>query len=396
MLKLKRRHLSKNLVLLACLMLIIFILCTFLLQLKSKDNQYDIEDIIPKMDSLEVDLDSSIYSYNSNGFPSLEPSKIRDKFHQKIDILKMPAQKPSQVLSTHLNYDQLNNKHTSLHNVTANATNNSHIIRRPSAKPTKHKHFLVILVVSAPGNVLYRQAIRKTWARDLNIFGVTLRFLVGRNDRWDDIVSREVTLHNDVIFHPNEDVYESLPQKVFHGFSWALSLKPRPSYVMKVDDDTILYLPLLVDLLNHHVINSTQILGSLTVNSPVVRDPSDKWAVSQLDFPFSTYPPYVSGGAYVMSTSAILCITSQREASFTVLHKEDVLVTGVLARRCQLTPRGHAGFAGENSTSASACDFLKNQRVSSINHKEKDFYRIHEEMQEILRTMDIKRNLVKC
>ncbi|XP_005098798.1 beta-1,3-galactosyltransferase 5 [Aplysia californica] len=261
----------------------------------------------------------------------------------------------------------------------------------PSTDPDNVGLFLAILVVSRPNNVLFRQAVRKTWGLNLSEMGATVQFLVGRDEHWDDIVDRESRMHNDLVIIEEQDTYEYLPNKVLEGFVWALRQAPKPKFVMKVDDDTILNVPYLIQELRSNVINSSQILGAVCVNSSVIRDFGDKWSVSFLDFPFPTYPPYVFGGAYVMSLSAASCIMQARAKTFDWLQLEDVYVTGLLAGKCGITPRGHPAFSHWSDSKASACDFVLNLRISSVNHTEHEFFQIYSDIQELLRSKNITR-----
>lgn len=252
--------------------------------------------------------------------------------------------------------------------------------------------FLVILVISQPDHVLLRQAARQTWVQGSKEMGVRIVFVVGRQDNWDEIINREDRIHQDVLIEDEADTYEYLPNKVLAGITWLLQLPQLPKYVMKVDDDTVVNLPYLLRELHVGVINSSQILGAICVNSTVLRDPADKWAVSVLDYPLSTYPPYASGGGYVMATSAAASLVEARSTTSDWVHLEDVYITGILARKCEITHVAHPAFSYWMSKKASACDFVENKRITSVNHTEKEIRVLYSQMQELLRS----RNTTQC
>ncbi|RUS81773.1 hypothetical protein EGW08_010465 [Elysia chlorotica] len=158
--------------------------------------------------------------------------------------------------------------------------------------------YLAIIIVSRPENMLHRLATRKTWARNARALGTVLRFIVGRDPSWDSLVEEESDFHKDLIILEEDDVYDLLPTKVLEGLTWALRQDVRPEYVMKVDDDSIVNLPYLLTELHGMIINSTQILGAICKNAPVVRDPSDKWSVSVLDYPLDKNKADLIAGVY--------------------------------------------------------------------------------------------------
>ncbi|CAL1529720.1 unnamed protein product [Lymnaea stagnalis] len=249
--------------------------------------------------------------------------------------------------------------------------------------------FLVVLVISRPNNVLLRQAIRKTWGHNARDLGVMVRFVVGRQETWNDIVAREMTLHHDVIAVDEDDTYEYLPNKVFDGVTWVLRHKETAEYLMKVDDDTIVNVGHLVQELAAGIINSTQILGAICTNAAVIRDSADKWAVSILDYPFPTYPTYAFGGGYVMSVSAASLLVETRAKTFDWIHLEDVYITGMLAVKAGLSHVMHPGFSYWSTVKATPCEFVLNKRLTSVNHTEKEMYQMYSAVQELIKTGNV-------
>ncbi|XP_059167979.1 beta-1,3-galactosyltransferase 5-like [Physella acuta] len=248
--------------------------------------------------------------------------------------------------------------------------------------------FLTVLVISRPCNVLLRQAIRKTWGLSAADLAVSVLFVVGYDESWSSVIHRETKLHQDLIALDEEDTYESLPNKVLSGISHVLHQRPTPQYVMKVDDDTVVNLAYLVQELHSGIINSSQILGAIYINSLVIRDPHDKWAVSVLDYPYPTYPTYAFGGGYVLPLPAAVKIMQTRAKTFDWIHLEDVYITGILARRAQLSHVHHEGFAYWTSVKASACEFVLMRRVTSVNHTEMEVYLLYQHTQDLIKGRD--------
>ena len=240
--------------------------------------------------------------------------------------------------------------------------------RREEEEETYPDMYLAIVIVSRPNNLLHRLAARKTWARNAKLFGTALRFIVGRDASWDSLVDEEQERHKDLIIVEEEDVYDLLPAKVLEGLTWALQQEPRPQYIMKADDDSMVNLPYLLAELQSRVINSSQILGAICKDAPVVRDPSDKWAVSVLDYPLDTYPTYAAGGGYVMSAEAATALLAARRQTISWFHLEDVYITGILALKAGLSHVAHPGFSYWSDEQAQPCDFILNKRIVSVGH----------------------------
>ncbi|GFO38428.1 beta-1,3-galactosyltransferase 1 [Plakobranchus ocellatus] len=254
-------------------------------------------------------------------------------------------------------------------------------LQQQSKYPWPH---LAILIVSRPNNVLFRQATRHTWARDASDYGTTVRFIVGRDEHWDEVVSREQKMHGDLIVMDEDDVYDLLPTKVLEGLTWALRQETGIDYVMKADDDTIVNLPYLLEELYAGVINSTQILGAICKNVSVVRDPSDRWAVNLLDYPLDTYPIYAAGGGYVMSTQAASAIVKVRSHILGWIHLEDVYITGILAAKAKLGHIFHPGFSYRSDTQAEPCDFIQKRRLTSLEHTDKEITEMYANLNAML------------
>lgn len=318
-----------------------------------------------------------------------EQVKARQRFAELgVKLIKLPEQ--PRVYN--LKFAARNNVLTTLVLVKhVNLTTSGHIFNMAqSTSDPRLPPFLTVLVISRPCNVLLRQAIRKTWGLSAADLGVSILFVVGYDDSWSSVIQREIKLHQDLIALDEEDTYESLPNKVLSGISHVLHQRLTPQYVMKVDDDTVVNLAFLVQELHSGIINSTQILGAIYINSLVIRDPHDKWAVSILDYPYPTYPTYAFGGGYVLPLPAAVKIIQTRAKTFDWIHLEDVYITGILARRAQLSHVHHEGFAYWTSAKASACEFVLMRRVTSVNHTEMEVYLLYKHTQDLIKGRDFK------
>lgn len=262
-------------------------------------------------------------------------------------------------------------------NISASLMNSVGIV--PQNFPQYGSVFLVVIVCSHPERLEYRQAIRETWGSTRGQEFQVL-FLVGKHEDpyWNSLMEKENSLHRDILQVDVIDSYRNLSLKVIGGLCWISEALQMADYIMKTDDDVYINVWYLLKLLKENIIDEQQILGALSIRSPVKRDLRDPWGVKYSEFAPKTYPPYVSGGAYVMSRNAVqkLCIQKGTKKS-PFIHLEDVYVTGILAQATGISHVAHSGFSFWTSKKAKATDIANNKRVSSVNMTPNQIYKLH-------------------
>lgn len=231
--------------------------------------------------------------------------------------------------------------------------------------------FLLLLVLSSyrDNSENNRQSVRSTygsvarggqWPGRPLVIPVRLVFLLGKPPsqlQWL-LVKADIKEHGDIIVGDFIDSYRNLTLKVLLGLRWTVDHCRRVRYVMKADDDTFINLPLLTTfLLERGERNS--IYGHMYLHAPVQR--GGQWAVSNSTYPLDSYPPYLSGTAYVLSQDAV---ESLLEASryFPLLPVEDVYITGVLAVAGGVRRMFTQGFTYLNDLQTNICDFVLDLR----------------------------------
>ena len=354
--------------------------------LSDRDTAPDIRPFAPHLLATTADLRSKL---SLRAHILWTASRGRNKFPASRADTKIDSDKTRYILHAQHGYNA-----TSLPEPSGDLVSAVSLEWVSSVKNTRP--YLVIIVCSKPENTQLRLAIRRSWALELDKPDVVLRFFVGHDDGWDDIIEREQALHSDVIRTEYVDSYENLSYKVLAAISWALHSLGPPRYIMKIDDDTYVNLPyLLHELHNKSVIISDAtrryVMGAVCLDSPVVRDDGDKWFVSHLDYPNDVYPTYVFGGGYVMTRAAaesVLAASLKTE----YLHLEDVFITGILARAAGVGHVSHPGFAFWTSRSPSPCDVVTGRRLTAVNLTSKQFYVMYSGIHAILRTG----NWTKC
>ena len=239
---------------------------------------------------------------------------------------------------------------------------------------------LVVIVPSLPSDIAVRESCRETWGKYANIHTSVL-FLLGNEvnlkSNIRERLSEEKLLHGDIIqVNGLVEHYNNLTLKSLYAIKFFLegfegNLKPR--FLMKVDDDNFVNLPLLYNqlvkkkkysnakallmghcwchrarrakvypYLGHHVSEETKdkVYESRTTNGGRL---VAKWIVPSYMYNKGRYPNYLSGAGYVLSRTAAGCIY---ESTFNIpfFHLEDIYVTGFAAQACQINHVHNRGF----------------------------------------------------
>lgn len=202
--------------------------------------------------------------------------------------------------------------------------------------------FLLVQVHSHPAHKERRDAIRATWGsvvRNFNTqFHIGLVFLLGLSNVSDEInsaVQREAKLYRDIVQGRFLDTYRNLTIKSIMGLRWTSTFCCNTKYTLKTDDDVYFNMSLLMSFLQS-LPQKGVLVGSIYEDSQVMRE--GQWQVKETDFPFSVYPPYCAGAAYVMSPdiSQLLFSTFVTRMPKPLLTIEDAYVTGFLANEANI------------------------------------------------------------
>ncbi|XP_069128505.1 beta-1,3-galactosyltransferase brn-like [Argopecten irradians] len=166
--------------------------------------------------------------------------------------------------------------------------------------------FLLFMIKSAPGNVDRRKVIRETWANKtyFSNYGIRNVFLLAEtsNETIYDSVSQEKQIYHDIIEMNFVDDYYRSADKVTGGINWSVQYCPTAKFVSFVDDDFYVATDLVLEYLEGlpQDIYRSLFVGRLGHREPQ-RCQDDKWFMSIKDYKFDLYPPFVSGGAVLMS-----------------------------------------------------------------------------------------------
>lgn len=232
---------------------------------------------------------------------------------------------------------------------------------------------LLILVKGAINHISERHDLRLQYRSNNQ---TDVRFVVGRSYDSDMNLQliHENESENDIIIGDFEDTYNNLVLKSLTALKWYknINIKNRPEYVLLVDDDVVVNLPVLLATINQKSRVDTSDDPFLLCpwknprNARVTR--RGPWAVSIDKYPGSHWPTYCGGACYMVNWSAA---SKLYDASTTLQDDvdvpiEDAFVTGILRKR--------AGLPAYNTRPLCAHHFKKDsvtgQFLEQKNHKQ--------------------------
>lgn len=108
-------------------------------------------------------------------------------------------------------------------------------------------------------------------------------------------IQEEADRFGDILYINMQDSYYNLTLKLLSAFNWVNDHCHKARFILKVDVDTFVNVPLLLDLL---IVNEYRleysVLGKIYVQDRVVRR-AHKWAVDAQIYPPAIFPVYASG-----------------------------------------------------------------------------------------------------
>ena len=206
----------------------------------------------------------------------------------------------------------------------------SHYSPQVSHLPSPCTGTIAIGVVSTPGQRTRRIAIRNTWGQwargnitwggggkklsknmkrfleKKNLFkeevehrsySVSLFFTVGRIKSEEDrmFLQQEAEEYRDILITNNKEGYSNLPLKTIAMIDYFTHHCHNASYLLKMDDDVFLTVPLLAKTIDELSLSNFTIGGRLTTMESPDRTAGYKYYISEHQYAGKHYPPFLSG-----------------------------------------------------------------------------------------------------
>jgi beta-1,3-galactosyltransferase 1 len=202
----------------------------------------------------------------------------------------------------------------------------------------------LIFVFSRVDAFKQRDAIRKTWAKNMNLENskTKILFALGSSESYSvqNRVIEEDDKHNDLIQWEFIDSYYNCTLKAIGILRWTLFYCKNVKFIMKTDDD-ILVNPLMLNQFIANITNSKKtIYRTLAKGWEPVRklnkSPSSKWYLSYESFSPTLFPDFMPG-PYIISSDSIYPIYEEILSSLPALAFDDVYITGVIAEKLNIS-----------------------------------------------------------
>lgn len=217
--------------------------------------------------------------------------------------------------------------------------------------------FVLFLVKSAVENIERRNAIRTTWGNEsyVNYLPIRRIFLLGDTQYLKQRVSinEEHSQYKDIVQYNFKDGYSNNTLKTIGGLMWTIKHCSGAKYVLLVDDDHFVSTGLLLKYLMDSKFSTNKYLYLGSVETGIKPRKEWKWYVSVKEYPFDEYPPFVRGGAVVLSMELIKDI--QFYIKFTSYIKFDDVFIGILVYSLKVNATHNRNFMTEKCRFFNIC-----------------------------------------
>jgi len=205
-----------------------------------------------------------------------------------------------------------------------------HILISPS-KELPDDVILLIMVKSAAGNFGRRNAIRSTWGGNTNS-QIHVLFSLGYHRYIEREIKKEAYMYKDILQGSFIDGYRNNTLKTSMTYKWIGDSWRNCKYILLVDDDYLVNIDETLQFVSSLQRNNT----SGTMFGPIVEcwkpvrtmdDPNSY--ITEEEYPWELYPPYLSGGSILTTFDVVRNIS--KAIPFVRKLSIDDLYIGIIA-----------------------------------------------------------------
>ncbi|XP_069466352.1 UDP-GlcNAc:betaGal beta-1,3-N-acetylglucosaminyltransferase 7-like [Ambystoma mexicanum] len=211
---------------------------------------------------------------------------------------------------------------------------------------------LLIVVKSIIEQYDRREAIRKTWGREMDSEGKKIRtlFLLGSTSSGKDhrnlqrLIQQEDQIHRDILQWDFMDTFFNLTLKEVNFLKWFHIYCPSVEFIFKGDDDIFVQTRNVLDFLDFQKEEpnlANLFVGDIITKAAPIRNKRSKYYIPREVYAGS-YPLYAGGGGFLMASSLAkrLLPASEKIQLFPI---DDVFL-GMCLRAVGVQPKAHSGF----------------------------------------------------
>ncbi len=216
--------------------------------------------------------------------------------------------------------------------------------------------FLLLAIKSSPENYDRREVLRRTWAEERLHKGVWIRrvFITGwsksdfEKNRLNNLLKLENSENKDILQWDFNDSFYNLTLKQILFLEWMERWCPHARFLFNGDDDIFANTFNMVEYLQGQTGNDGSkhlFIGNLVLNTGPSRYPSNKYFVPVQVLESDRYPPYCSGGGFLLSGFTAKTIYNMSR-SIDLLPIDDVYM-GMCLEKAGLKPTSHLGVKAD-------------------------------------------------
>ncbi|CAM4665000.1 unnamed protein product [Leuciscus chuanchicus] len=238
-----------------------------------------------------------------------------------------------------------------------------------NTEPCLHHQDLLILtvVLSSPGNLRQREAVRNSWANQTSVHRVAVRtlFFTGPSPLGaeQDRMREESARYGDIVQFKggvsSGDWQRGHWEQVKMSLRWILLFCPQARFIFLSEDSVYLNLPALTTYLLGLRTNPDDLyLGRVIHRAAPERNPDKSYYLPYQVYPDKCLPDYCSGPAFLLSQDVVRKVYVAAE-DLSLPLPSDVLI-GLCARRAGVVATHSARFSGDRHIRYNPCcyDFL--------------------------------------
>jgi len=170
---------------------------------------------------------------------------------------------------------------------------------------------VMIAVISSPGHVRARDAIRDTWGKEAKYYGIPVKFFVGQLPEANSELESRLSAESDVVRCGDfTESYHNLTTKALDVYAFAH--QQCFAGVFKVDDDSYVRVGYLLDFLDHQADLVSMYAGMFIVGAPVMKNPEGRWYAFD-QYPHDSWPQFANGPGIFLGSRALKYINDNRE-----------------------------------------------------------------------------------
>ncbi|KAM8972717.1 beta-1,3-galactosyltransferase 5-like [Pelodytes ibericus] len=218
---------------------------------------------------------------------------------------------------------------------------------------------IVLAIKSHPVSFTRREILRQTWARERKIMGYRFKpvFLVANSgDRHQmERVIAEAYFFEDIILWDFIESHHNLSLKERCFLEWVYHRCPQAKYIFKADDDEFVNPHAVANYISFSLHpHALKIHGQLQVHPPPER--SGKYSVPISVYPHGYYPPFVSGGGFLLPGELVPALY-WTASTIPVFPLDDVFF-GFLALAANVTFHHEPRFRSFGLKTDNICQYL--------------------------------------